>query len=167
MLTGEESDDEFAKKVIDYQLQKEKIAEDYARNHPEGFVIISDRSAIEPSAYVGTDKVRSILSQFGRKFEDVRDSYDLVLHLTTAAKGAEEFYTLENNAARSESAEDAIALDDRMLQVWEGHPNRIVIDNSEKGFDAKLKKIILAVETHIKTRLGSKKKSDDSEYADR
>ena len=29
--------------------------------------------------------------------------YDLVLHLVTAANGAEKYYTLENNAARKEN----------------------------------------------------------------
>jgi len=33
--------------------------------------------------------------------------YDAVLHLTTAAKGAESFYTKSNNAARRETIEEA------------------------------------------------------------
>ena len=31
--------------------------------------------------------------------------YDLVIHLRTAALGKEEFYTLDNNSARTETAE--------------------------------------------------------------
>ena len=41
-------------------------------------------------------------------FENLVRRYDLVLHLVTAANGAEKYYTLENNAARSESVELAI-----------------------------------------------------------
>lgn len=74
---------------------------------------------------------------------------------------------MENNEARSESAEEAIVLDDKMLQVWDGHQNRIVIDNSGKGFDAKFRKIISTVEEHIKKRMDSKKKRDNSEHEDR
>ena len=31
---------------------------------------------------------------------------------------AEEFYTLENNAARYETIEEAVALDDRLIAAW-------------------------------------------------
>jgi Tfp pilus assembly protein PilE len=37
--------------------------------------------------------------------------YDVVLHLVTAADGAEKFYTLENNAARYEDVPTAIKVD--------------------------------------------------------
>jgi hypothetical protein len=48
--------------------------------------------------------------------------YTAVLHLVTAANGAEPFYTLENNETRLESAEEARRLDDRVLRAWVGHP---------------------------------------------
>jgi len=41
--------------------------------------------------------------------------YDLVLHLVTAAHGAEKFYTRSNNATRKETPEQARALDDKMV----------------------------------------------------
>ena len=49
--------------------------------------------------------------------------YDLVLHLVTAADGAEEFYTTANNAARTETAAEARALDRRVAGCWKDHPN--------------------------------------------
>ena len=49
--------------------------------------------------------------------------YDLVLHLVTAASGAEAFYTNANNTARRETADEARGLDSRILKVigkaWE------------------------------------------------
>ena len=39
------------------------------------------------------------------------DRYDLVIHLSTAADGAEKFYDLENNKARWETIEHAISVD--------------------------------------------------------
>jgi CYTH domain-containing protein len=59
------------------------------------------------------------------------------VHLVTAAEGAEEFYTLENNKARTESPEEARLLDSRTMQAWRGHPHHIIINNST-GFDTKL-----------------------------
>ena len=38
-------------------------------------------------------------------------SYDVVLHLVTAADGAKDFYVLDNNEARYEAAERAIEVD--------------------------------------------------------
>ena len=39
---------------------------------------------------------------------EVREArYDAVFHLVTAANGAERFYTLENNQARSETPQQA------------------------------------------------------------
>lgn len=41
--------------------------------------------------------------------------YDAIVHLVTAADGADRFYTLANNSTRTESAEQAIAMDRRTL----------------------------------------------------
>lgn len=43
------------------------------------------------------------------KLRDIR--YDLVLHLSTAADGANKFYTCENNKARHENLAFALELD--------------------------------------------------------
>ena len=54
---------------------------------------------------------------------ELRDNYDAVFHLVTAAKGAEKFYTLENNKARSERIEEAAIVDDKIISAWTGHPH--------------------------------------------
>ena len=70
--------------------------------------------------------------------------YDAVFHLVTAAKGAREFYTTANNAARTESAEEAAALDDKLISAWTGHPHLRVIDNST-SFEDKMKRLIAEI----------------------
>jgi hypothetical protein len=60
------------------------------------------------------------------------------VHLVTAAIGAEKYYTTENNAARSETLEEARALDFKILNTWVGHPNIRIIDNST-DFQGKIK----------------------------
>lgn len=136
--------------IVKYQLQKEMQAENYANNHSEGYVIICDRSAIEPAAYVGKENVSNILAQLGKKFEQIRDSYDLVIHLTTVAKGASEFYTNENKKNRKESISQSISLDDSILQIWSEHSNRVVIENFKNGFDNKLKKVEEVIINYLK-----------------
>lgn len=83
-----------------------------------------------------------ILDLEGTKLVDYRDKrYDAVVHLVTAAIGAEKFYTTANNAARSETVEQARALDYRTLNAWMGHPNLTVVDNST-GFEAKMNRVV-------------------------
>ena len=72
--------------------------------------------------------------------EQLADRYDLVLHLTTAADGAEKYYTTENNAARLETPEQAKALDAKIRTCYErAHKNVQVVDNST-DFTGKLKR---------------------------
>ena len=56
--------------------------------------------------------------------------YDAVFHLVTAAQGAERFYTLDNNQARSESPQEARDVDERLVASWNGHPRHYIIDNN-------------------------------------
>ena len=83
----------------------------------------------------------TVLSSLGCNEVELRDRYDAVFHLVTAAKGAEQFYTTANNAARTETVEQAAELDDKLIAAWTGHPHLRIIDNSG-GFEHKLKKLI-------------------------
>lgn len=62
---------------------------------------------------------------------EIRDKrYNAVIHMVTAATGAEAFYTLDNNTARSESMAKARELDYKVLSAWVGHPHIFVVDNT-------------------------------------
>jgi CYTH domain-containing protein len=72
---------------------------------------------------------------------DARDGrYTAVFHLRSAAVGAEEFYTLENNTVRRETIAEAREKDTATLDAWTGHPHLRVIDNST-GFTEKLRRL--------------------------
>ncbi len=62
----------------------------------------------------------------------------------TAALGAEQFYTLENNLARSEPIELARELDDKCSKAWIGHPYVDVIDNNTI-FDIKITRALQVI----------------------
>lgn len=57
------------------------------------------------------------------------------------AAGAEKFYSLENNTARTEGLELARELDAKAAQSWLGHPCYDVIDNST-DFEAKCRRCL-------------------------
>ncbi len=56
-----------------------------------------------------------------------------------------EAYSFDNNPTRFEEADGAIALDDRLLKLWETHPKRIFIP-AEERFEDKCKSLLLAAE---------------------
>jgi len=54
--------------------------------------------------------------------------------MVTAADGAVEFYTGENNEARYETVEQAVTLDKKLINAWVGHPSFSIIDNKDGNF---------------------------------
>ncbi|XP_074636078.1 TRPL translocation defect protein 14-like isoform X3 [Acropora palmata] len=86
----------------------------------------------------------------------LRDArYDQVIHLVTAAQGAEDFYTLANNHSRSEPVEEARKLDKVTQQSWVGHPYVDVIDNST-DFQKKVRRAIDAVCNKMGLNMGDR-----------
>ena len=80
--------------------------------------------------------------------QELRDGYDAVFHMVTAAKGAERFYTTANNKVRTESPEQARALDDKLLAAWTGHPHLRVIGNTG-SFEDKLKHLVAEIRSFL------------------
>ena len=124
------------------QLEKEKIFEQGASTMPvDKVLIVCDRGTLDNKAYMSPLDFATVVSSLGCNEVELRDSYDAVFHLVTAAKGAEQFYTTANNAARTETVEQAAELDDKLIAAWTGHPHLRIIDNAA-GFEDKLKKLI-------------------------
>lgn len=107
-------------------------------------VLLCDRGAMDASAYLPPDAWTALLNENDWTVVGLRDRrYEAVIHLVTAADGAERFYTTENNAVRSETPEQARALDRRVRDAWLGHPHLRVIDNST-DFAAKVQRVTAA-----------------------
>ena len=66
-------------------------------------MLLCDRGVMDGKAYIQDEGWQALLYENGYNMVNLRDKrYDAVIHLVTAADGAEEFYTLENNQARYE-----------------------------------------------------------------
>ena len=50
--------------------------------------------------------------------------------MVTSAKGAEQFYSIEDHATRKEGLDEARDRDTRAAEAWIGHPYVDIIDNS-------------------------------------
>ena len=124
------------------QMEKERIFLQAARTMPaEKVLIVCDRGTLDNKAYMSETDFSEVLARLDTDEITLRDGYDAVFHLVTAAKGAEEFYTKANNAARTESPAEAAALDDRLISAWTGHPHLRVIDNAT-DFEDKMRRLI-------------------------
>ena len=131
------------------QMEKERIFEYAAKTMPdEKILIVCDRGTIDNRAYMNDLEFAQVINTLGTDEIQLRDSYDAVFHLVTAAKGAERFYTLSNNGARTETPEQARALDDKLIAAWTGHPHLRVIDNSG-DFNDKLKRLIAEIRSFL------------------
>ncbi len=140
---------EFQTCVTKMQLAKERVFVQGAERMPvEKVLIVCDRGALDGKAYVTESEYATLLAELGHNEVRLRDEYDAVFHLVTAAKGAEQFYTTANNTARTETAEQAAALDDKLIAAWTGHPHLRVIDNSG-DFDTKLKRLMAEIASFL------------------
>ena len=133
---------DFQKCIARLQTEKEKVFEAAASNmNSNKILIVCDRGEMDNKVYMSDEEFKEVLESIGSNEVELRDSYDAVFHLVTAAKGAEEFYTTANNAARTETVEQAAEMDDKFISAWTGHPHFRVIDNST-DFENKMKRLI-------------------------
>jgi hypothetical protein len=85
------------------QMNLEDTFTDMARNEGAPAVVLCDRGLMDGSAYISEDAWQTVLDESGWTTVDLRDKrYDAVIHMVTAAEGAEKFYSL-NNEARYEN----------------------------------------------------------------
>jgi len=111
----------------------------------KGVVVLYDRGLADGRAYTTEAGYTALLDNEGLHPVAARDErYDAILHMVTAANGAEDFYTLANNAARHESPEEARALDLATQDAWTGAPHFRVIDN-RTDFQGKLRRVLQEV----------------------
>ncbi len=136
---------DYQKVQVKLQLTKEELFEQAARTmKQEKILIVCDRGFMDNKAYMTEEEFAEAAASVNGNIHELRDRYDAVFHLVTAANGAEEFYSNENNAARYESAEEAIDLDNRLISAWMGHPHFTIIDNST-DFENKMMRLLNAI----------------------
>lgn len=131
----------FTKELVKIQIAIEEYFVNLAKLTKQDTLIIFDRGACDTFAYCSAEVKQKVLEELLLNNEILFDKrYDLVIHLVTSARGAQDFYNLEN-IARFESIDDAILIDDKIKHVWMEHPNFKVIDNSVKGFRKKIERV--------------------------
>ena len=152
---------DFQTSVFMLQLQNEEFWKKQVQylNPDRDIVFLYDRGLLTGSAYIEDLKTKTNIALFENKvivpsgmggLEDVRSRYSGVIHMVTAAIGAEHAYTTDNNLARLETPEQASLLDHKTRGAWLGHGHLRVIDNEgengePKPFDQKLNELVSSV----------------------
>ena len=134
--------------LLERSLNKEITAEKAAESFNQDVVIIYDRGLLDGKAYMQAEPFMDELKKYNEDEKTVLDRYNAVFHLVTTANGAEDFYTLANNEARTESIKDAIKLDDRLIDIWSNHKNFKIIDNST-NFELKMERLLKEIDYAI------------------
>lgn len=132
--------------ILETQLALEDSFMRLAETCQKPVLIVCDRGTLDISAYISQEMWNDITEKAGTDTNALRNRYDAVLHLVSAADGAEQYYTTATNAARYEQMNEeglriARELDKKVIKAWTGHPHLRVINNND-DFNAKLNRVL-------------------------
>lgn len=138
---------DYQKCQVRLQKEKEDVFEEAALSmDAEKVLIICDRGVLDNKAYMTQEDFDAVMRSLKTNEVAERDRYDAVIHMVTAAKGAPQAYVMSE--VRTETPEQAAALDDKLIAAWTGHPHLRVIDNST-GFDEKLHRVVAEIASFL------------------
>ncbi|MCH5307959.1 MAG: AAA family ATPase [Prevotella sp.] len=134
------------KAILETQLALEDAFMRLAETCTKPTFVVCDRGTLDISAYIAPEMWDDITGKCGTSSNQLKERYDAVLHLVSAADGAEQYYTVATNSTRYEQANEeglqlARDLDKRVNRAWTGHPHLRVINNHD-DFDTKLRRVL-------------------------
>ena len=132
--------------ILDTQLSLEDNFMRMAEVCTKPVLIVCDRGTMDISAYMTPEMWQELTTLAGTNSNALRERYDAVLHLVSAADGAEQYYTTATNSTRYEQADEeglriARELDKKVIRAWTGHPHLRVINNHD-DFEKKINRVI-------------------------
>jgi len=154
----------FQENLVRTMIQIENTYFELAQSSTRNCLIICDRGVMDGGAYITKEKWKKMMAANNWNPIELRDNrYNQILHLVSAANGAEEFYSTEDHACRSEGVELARELDYKSAAAWVGHPYFDVIDNST-NFETKMNRLIEAVCQRIGINVGDRLQSTSRKF---
>lgn len=140
------------KVILELQLALEDKVMRLAETCTEPCLVVCDRGAMDISAYISPEMWEELTQSCGTSTHHLHTSgrYDAVIHMASAADGAEDFYNTDTNAQRYEKADEAgkalaRELDRKVFEAWSGHPHLYSI-KSNIDFERKMLQVIGAIE---------------------
>ena len=132
----------FQRQALAQTLAQEAALTEAAAPFGDKGIVLLDRGLADPAAYTPAAVYEAHLAEAGLTRVSARDRYEGVFHLQTAA--AAQRYTLSTNAIRTETPEEALALDGATLDAWVGHSHLRVIP-AGGTFEDKVARLIAEV----------------------
>lgn len=153
----------FQENLLRTMIQIENTFFELGKSCTRNCLIICDRGVMDASAFVSKEKWERMMKSNSWNPVELRDNrYNHIVHMVSAANGAEAFYSTEDHACRSEGVDLARELDYKSAAAWIGHPYFDVIDNSS-DFESKVNRMIecvcqkLGIDTGDRLSTSSKK----------
>lgn len=144
-VNGMTSPLEFQRILFEYQRFKEDQYIHMERETNRKLIIVCDRGLLDAKAYMNDKEWSQLLSMVGTSDVEILSRYLFVIHMVTAAEGAEEAFEANRagNKARSkdETKDVAIALDHKIREAYLGHRNVFYVSN-ETDFEGKKEKAL-------------------------
>ena len=136
----------FLKLIAKIEIYLGTILEEQANSSEnEKKIMFIDKCPIDNLAFIEKDELDNMLEKLNTNYNEIIDSYDLILHLETIAKSCPELYTNENNPNRTLDKELAIKRNDRLLDAYSKSKKRVII-NGYKDIKNKQDKVIEEIE---------------------
>ena len=153
----------FQKNILKLQLQMERCFSDLAGSTGRPTIVVFDRGLRDCLAFMAEGEWPRALAELNSEMpngpsgritdEYIYQRYDGIIHLVTAADGADDHYRfgiVEDDAGgkvfRRETPAEAIEQDRKLQQVWAAHPRHVVVSNEDpRGFEGKLQEATDAV----------------------
>lgn len=144
-ITPADTGVDFEALLVKLQKNRDKAYDEIIKHLGDKVVILYDRGILDGQAYCTIEEFDNVLASAGLLRNQIRDYYDGVFHLVTAADGAEKFYTTENNAVRTETPEEAREKDRLTMECWVGHPHLRIINNDGVDFSQKINNLVSGI----------------------
>ena len=92
---------------------------------------VSEKVRALSDVLAAAENVEDFFKVMGTTLEAEMARYDAVLHLSPPTNPA--FY--QSTHVRTESLDEAFKIDEKILKIWEGHPNRLIVEGKEHFFE--------------------------------
>lgn len=123
------------------QIEHEEHFMELALRITKPSVIICDRGVFDGKAFCPPAVWAHVLANLGTTEPALLKRYNAVIHMVTAADGAEAFYNMDNPARREDPAQ-AQEVDRRLRQCWEDHPGLHIVENDGRPFVQKIQEVV-------------------------
>ncbi len=119
----------FQSRLFELQLFREQLYEHAAMNmDDENILLICDRGIMDGQVFLQKGEFEEIMRLHNTNKPFLLDRYDAIFHLQTAAALGQNYYSLENNQARSEDWKTALQQDEALYDSWADHPFHFVVE---------------------------------------